>query len=406
MIEAENSIDLLIMMVGAVVVLAMLVKALFERLGVPSMVGYLLIGLALGALDRRFGFLTPAIVEGLAFMAQAGIVALLFRVGLESNPATLWRQLPRAGLGWIGSALPSGLLGYLTIRWLGYPLLPALFVGVALSATSVGVVVSVWSEARALDSDNGALLVDIAELDDLSGILLMAVLLSLAGALYNGDGASWTMIQGIGIELVAKLALLASLGFLFARYLEARLTGWFVRLEPEPAPMLLVAGCGFMVAAFAGWLGFSLAIGGFFAGLMFSRDPEWVTIDRAFTTLSDFFGPFFFVGIGLTIDFDFLGPAIGLGCLLLLVGAFGKIVGTSLAIATTTGWVGGLLIGVSMVPRAEIAMIIMQHGRNLGDWAVPDDLFGAIVFVALGSCLVTPLVMRQLLRKYSNDENR
>jgi len=161
--------------------------------------------------------------------------------------------------------------------------------------------------------------------------------------------------------------------------------------------MLLVAGFGFVVAAVVGWLGFSLAIGAFFAGLIFSRDPEWVTIDEAFSSLYDLFGPFFFVGIGLTVDLGIIGSALGLGALLLVAGALGKIGGTWLAVA---GSAAGLLIGISMVPRAEIAMIIMQHGRALGDWAVPEELFGAIVAMALGSCLVTPVVMRSLLRRY------
>jgi Kef-type K+ transport system membrane component KefB len=111
------------------------------------------------------------------------------------------------------------------------------------------------------------------------------------------------------------------------------------------------------------------------------------------------FTPFFFVGIGLHIDPAMLTPALGLGAPLLDVAVLGKIVGTSLPALFTTGGSSALLLGVSMVPRAEIAMVIMQRGLMLGDWAVPARVFAAMALVSAVTCMFTPFVVHTLLRK-------
>lgn len=152
-----------------------------------------------------------------------------------------------------------------------------------------------------------------------------------------------------------------------------------------------------MIAALAEALGFSLAVGALFAGLAFSRDPRRLRLDRAFETLFRFFVPFFFVGIGLAVPVGGMGAALGIGGLLLGVAVIGKVAGTALPLVAVTGGSGALLIGVSMVPRAEIALIVMERGRALGDWAVPPELYGAMVLVSLGACLLAPPVVRYLL---------
>ena len=90
------------------------------------------------------------------------------------------------------------------------------------------------------------------------------------------------------------------------------------------------------------------------------------------------------------------GRALGVGAVLLVVAVAGKVLG-GLAVVRAVGWTGGLLIGVSMVPRAEIAMIIMAEGRRLGAWAVPDELFSGMVVVSLGTSVLaavaTPLLL-------------
>ena len=129
-----------VFVIGAIIVSATLARPVLERFGLPDVVGYVVIGMALSAIDHKIGMVSHEIQAGLHVLAAAGVIILLFRVGLESNPAKLIDQLPNAGVTLIGSIVPSGLLGYLAARYLiGTDPLPALFAGVALTATSVGV---------------------------------------------------------------------------------------------------------------------------------------------------------------------------------------------------------------------------------------------------------------------------
>lgn len=393
---------LLLLLVGIVIALTTLVRSVLGRLSLPALVGYLSLGVLINALDRMWPFLTPEVEHGFRFLQDVGVVVLLFRIGLESNLPALVHQMRRASELWAGNiTLSAGLAFIATFVVLSYGLLPSLFVTAALTATSVGVSTAVWNEAGAIGTDTGALLIDVAELDDISAVIFMSVLFASVPSLHSELGGA--SLSAIGREvgfLILKFIGFCAGCFLFSKYVEAHLTSWFGKLDPDLGPMLLVVGLGFCIAVLAAWLGFSLAIGAMFAGLAFSRDPREKRIDRSFAALFGFFSPFFFIGIGLSVEMTGFGQALGLGAVLLAVAVAGKIVGTWLTAAATVGGTAGVLIGVSMVPRAEVAMIIMQHGRALGDWAVPPELFAAMVLVTLATCLFTPPVVHLLLRKH------
>lgn len=400
--ESMQAVSLIIMLVGAMVVAGIAIKALCVRLGVPALIGYFALGFALRVADARLGLLSPAALNAFEFLANAGVVVLLFRVGLESDLGKLIRQIPRATLIWAGNVVLSGVLGFVVaVHVVGLALIPSLFVATALTATSVAVSVAVWRDAGALRSDNGALLLDVAEMDDISAVVLMAMLLAVAPALASGDGAALASAVGATAGLLlAKLAGFGAFCVAFSRYAERRLTELFARLEHRPAPMLMVAGTGFIIAAIAGWLGFSLALGALFAGLVFSLDPRALNIDVSFGSLYEFFMPFFFIGIGLKVDPASLGAGAEIAAALLAVAVLGKVVGAGGPALVSTGWPGATLIGISMVPRAEIALVIMHQGHALGDWAVSDDVFGAMVIVSIATCVLAPLALKPLLQRW------
>jgi Kef-type K+ transport system membrane component KefB len=399
---ADNTIPLLILLVGLLVVLAILTKAGLERIRVPSLIGYLVLGFLLRVADLEWEFLSPGVREGFDFLAKIGLVTLLFRVGLESDLAGLVREFPRAALVWVGDVTLSGSLAYLAAsELLGLPLIPSLFVGVAFSATSVAVSITPWREANALRTHTGELVLDVAELDDISGITLMAMLFAVVPILKGGLEAS--LLPALGRS--AGLLLAEAVGFgalcvFFSRYIEQPMTSFFERIEPPPDPMLMVAGTGFIIAALARWMGFSLAIGALFAGLVFSRDPEAVKLDASFGTLDELFTPFFFIGVGLNVEPAALHSALGISGLLLAAAVAGKLLGAGTPGLLVRGWTGGSLIGVSMVPRAEIAMVIMEHGRSLGAWAVPPHVYAAAVVVSALTCILSPLALRFLLGRW------
>ncbi|MEE9139336.1 MAG: cation:proton antiporter [Alphaproteobacteria bacterium] len=398
------------LLVGIMIVLVMVVKPGLKRLRVPSLVGFMALGFLLRLADDEWGLLSEqehalAVFE---FLANLGIVVLLFRVGLESNLPGLIRQLPWASQVWIGNVVVSGLAGFAAAYFvLHLGLIPSLFVATALTATSVSVPVSVWQEVGALRSRNGEMLLDVAGLDDISAITLMALLLALAPAAMAGAQAGPTPGVGETVAwLLLKLAALAGVWVLFARYVERPLTAFFAKIEPAPDLMLLVVGTAIIMASGIVALGFSLPIGAFIAGLAFSRDPEAIKVDEWLSPIHDLFAPFFFIGIGLAVSMGALTGAAGLGAILLTAAVLGKLAGTSLPALPRAGAAGSVLLGISMIPRAEIALVVMHHGMLLGDQAVPPNLFNAMVMVSVATCLGASLVLYPLLRRWPQAEDR
>ena len=399
--EGETLQLFLVLLVGVTIILTIIIKASLEKIGIPALVGYLLFGMGMGLIDSRIDFLAPQVKEVYAFLGELGIISLLFRVGLESNLAGLLRQLPRASFLLLGDVLFSGLLTFVsTFYWLNLDLIPSIFITIALVATSVSISVSVWQSAKALDSPNGELLLDIAEMDDMVAIVLMSLLFAMI-PLFNGnvEARFLTIFVQTIVPFLLKVIIFGFFCLILFRYLERPMTRFFERIEPAPDPMLMVASSGFIIAALAGLVGFSAAVGAFFAGLAFSHDPNAVKFDASFGTLYNLFVPFFFIQIGLQIQTESLASSWILALVLLVVAFVSKVIGTGGLALITGGRSSALLLGVSMVPRAEITMVVMERGRQLGDWAVSPQIFTSMIVVSAITCITSPLLLRPLLQK-------
>ena len=396
-----GEIALLDLLVGAFIICAILVRSWLARIGVPSLVGFLVLGFLLRLANDNWMFISQHGLATIEFLASIGVFVLLFRIGLESDLHGLLSKLPRAAPIWIGNVVLSGCPAYLvSVYFLGLAHIPSLFIAIALTATSVAVSAEVWREASALNSPNGETFVDVAELDDLSGVALMALLIAVAPVLRAGDdGATLVAVTTASMVLVFKIAGFVALFYLVARFGQRHISRILERTG-EPDSILLVVGAGLLIAALVSIFGFSMAIGGFFAGVIFSRDPEAVKLDTSFLPLHALFAPCFFIAVGLKIDPGSLASAMGFGGVLLAVAVLGKIIGAGGPALMTTGSAGAALIGISMVPRAEIAMVIAQQGYDLGDWAMPASVYASLAMISVVTCLLSPLGMRWIIRNY------
>ncbi|PRQ02384.1 High-affinity Na(+)/H(+) antiporter NhaS3 [Enhygromyxa salina] len=386
-----------LLLVSGAILAATLISKVARRLRVPGAVGFLLVGLALRALDSQLDWVSDDSASLLALLGELGVAALLFRVGLESKLDKLLEQLPRASLVWAANVSVSGALGFAAAWSCGLGALPSTFVAVAFSATSIGLSVAVWQELGKLDTPLGALLVDVAELDDLSAIVLTSMLVLAAPAIHAGTVEPAALAEAIG-WIVLQLVGFGAACYLFSRYLEERLTRLFAHDEGDRSAsvVLFLVGTGLAVAAIAGALGLSVAIGALFAGLMFSRDPEAIRAEHSFEPIHALFVPFFFLDIGFGVDLEHIGSALGLGAVLLVPAVLGKVGGVMLPFVPREGWRVGVLMGVSMVPRAEIALVVARLGNRLGEWAVSDRLYGALVVVCAATAIFAPVVLQRM----------
>ena len=392
-----------VLLTGGLLLAALLIKAGLRALGLPALVGYLALGIAARAVAEAMGGVG---VEGhaiLSVLGTLGVIALLFRVGLESDLRGLLRQLRTASPIWLGDVAVCFAVGYGTARY-GLDLAPppSLAVATALTATSVGIPARVWQRMGLLRTPDGERFLDVAELDDLSGVVLMALLFALLPALRDGAAGDGALLVAAGRELGAVLLAMLGLGgacFLFSVLAERRFTAFFARFDRAIDPALPVAALGVIVAALAALAGFSVAIGAFFAGLVFSRDPDRVRIDASFGSIYELVVPFFFLGVGFHIAPEALRSGLATGAVLALAAVAGKLVGVGAPAWLTLGRGAALPLGLSMVPRAEIAMLVMERGRALGDGVVPEAVYAGVVVVSAVTCVGAPPLLERLLRR-------
>jgi Kef-type K+ transport system membrane component KefB len=398
--ELMDNLSLMVLVTGAILVLTMFMRQALSKTLVPPLVGYLLLGFALRLMQEHGGLLPQGHGALFAFLGKVGLVTLLFRVGLESKLSGLIEQFRSAGIISIVNIAGCATGGFLVSHHLlGLSWIPSLVVAVAFTATSVGVSIQVWEQCGALKTRQGNLLLDLAEFDDICAVVLMALLFTLLPALHDGTSHGHILMNaGITAGWFAiKFSAFVVFCVCFSKYLEPRVSKFLRSFEPDEGYMLSITGLGFIIASLAGLLGFSLAIGAFFAGLLFSRDPEAVKDEAPFLPIYDFFSPFFFINIGLEIDPAVLGVSVQLGLVLLAAAVILKVLTAGGPAWALRDLPTGALLGASMVPRAEITMVVMERGMRLGEWAVSEELFSAMVIVCAATCLLSPVVIHSML---------
>lgn len=389
----------LLITLGSLLILSPIVKNLMARIGLPAPVGYIILGLAISTLNQQWNFINDTFEYVFSVLAELGVVALLFRVGLRSHLKALVAKLPDASLIWLGDVLVNLVVGFALAHYLiGLPLETALVIATAFSATSVAVSVSVWDELNLLNSVKGTLLIDVAELDDLSGVLLLTVLLAIIPVLQTGDTGPLQPASATALFTLLKLVAFVVLCYLFSRYLEEDFTRFNRKLGGDGTSLVItILGTGLAISAFAGLLGFSLAIGALFAGLAFSRDPSVIRNEGRFTYFYEFFAPFFFINIGVQVDPAAFLIAADMGLLFFVAAAGAKLIGVATPALALLSRADALALGVSMIPRAEIALLVVYQCSQLGNDVVPPDVFAGIVIASILTSIAAPPLVRWLL---------
>ncbi len=398
--ESDPGSGLLLIALAAILVLGPSTKRFCHHIGIPAPVGFIVIGLVLGAVLRPLQGTSGMVFNGLfAVLAQLGVIALLFRVGLRSHTSVLLQKLPDASVIWVGNVLGSLVVGFVVARYgLAWSLETSLVVATAFSATSIAVSMAVWDELGLANSDAGAMLLDVAELDDLSAAVILAVLLGTLPALLGGDNGFWIQAGTSLVVVLIKLALFIVGCYLFAHFLEPGFTTFNRRMSDTPASLSIsILGAGLAIAAIAAFLNFSIAIGALFAGLAFSRDPNAVRTDGSFTYFYEFLTPFFFVHIGMQTDLFVMVNALHIGLVLFAAAALAKLVFTTAPALLSMGRRDAMNLGFSMIPRAEIALVVIYECRQIDERIVPSEVFAGMVFVSLATSILSPVILRWTL---------
>jgi Kef-type K+ transport system membrane component KefB len=329
-----------------------------------------------------------AVSNELYALAQLGSVVLLFVAGLETNMRTLLRFGVSSTVVAVGGVVLPFLLGAAgavavgIADRIGDP--HALFMGAILTATSVGITARVLGDMGKLDTPEGVTILGAAVIDDVLGILALALVIGLA----DGEGAS-----ALDLSLTAGKALgawlLLTAAFLAFASLISRLAAF---LKVEGAGLAIALSAGLIGAYLADLAGLALIIGAYSAGLALSQTHLKTHLEKEIRVVYNVFVPIFFVVTGMLVDLRVMAAALGVGLVLTGLAVVGKIVGSGGAALLTgfNGW-GAFRVGIGMLPRGEVALVIAGAGLTAG--IITQEVFAAAVFVAVGTTVLAPPIL-------------
>jgi Kef-type K+ transport system membrane component KefB len=363
---------------------AKLLSELFERCKQPGIVGEILAGALIG--PSVLGWIHPN--DTLKALSDLGVMFLLFGVGLEVKASELLKVGAKATLvATIGVIVPFFAGWGILLAW-GAPQVEAIFVGAAMVATSVGITASVLSSRGLLHEIASKIILAAAIIDDVLGLIVLAVVSAVARGRINFWEIALTATLATGFT-----ALMAVWG---TTALNRLLPHFQSRARADDAKFHIAIVLLFSLALLAQYTGVAAIVGAFLAGLALTdgADARVRTLTRG---VSELLVPFFLVGIGLNLDLRVFRSksVLALALLILAAAIVTKLVGCGLG-ALSLGWENVLKIGLGMVPRGEVGMVVAQIGLGLS--VISSEVYAVVVFMAVATTLVTPLLLKLAFR--------
>jgi Kef-type K+ transport system membrane component KefB len=371
---------------------AKLAGEVFERLRQPPVIGELLVGIALGS--HALGVIGDTEVHHV--FQELGAVVLLFMVGLDTRLPEVRAVGTRAlVVGSAGIVLPF-LLGASFVTATGHSGEESAFIGAAMVATSVGITARVLADLGVVGEVESRIILGAAVVDDVLGLLVLAVVTGLAG----GDLSP----LGIAVLAVEALGFVVVLGVMGVRVVNAAVPGIeAARIQRGPLSIALAVCLG--LAALADVVGLAAIIGAFLAGMAFAEvRPRWDLEDQV-EPVYQLLVPFFFVITGARVDLGALVDPDTLGAVAAITGlaVVGKLVGCGAA-AWGMPRRSAAIIGVGMVPRGEVGIIVASVG--LAEGVIGPDLYGVVVAMSILTTLGAPPFLKLLFAGREGGERR
>jgi Kef-type K+ transport system membrane component KefB len=352
-----------------------------ERVGVPPVVGEILAGILIG--PSLFGLVGSG-DEVLRTLGEIGVILLLLEVGMEMNLSELGR-VGRASLlvASVGVVAPM-VLGTGAMHLLGHDFNTSLFIGAALTATSVGITARVFGDLRALATTEARVVLGAAVADDVMGLVVLTVVVRLV------TEGSVSLLSILGIVGIALAFLLIS-GLVGTR-LAPPLFSAIERASRSTGTMIALAlAFTLAFAELASLARLAPIVGAFVAGLALGRSRQRERIGRELAPVGHLFIPVFFLQIGIDVDVSrFVNRAVLVtAAALVVVATLGKLLSPLGAIGTPGDrW----LIGIGMLPRGEVGLIFATIGLQSG--VLDPSLYAALLLVVLITTLATPQLLK------------
>jgi len=374
-----------------------------RKIGMPQVVGMLIAGILLGLLKYIPGqeIFTEETLEGLSFIAKIGVILIMFSAGIETDI----KQFKQTGVASVvitimGVVFPLALGFVVACAFNGgftsmtrQQALSNLFYGTILAATSVSITVAALKELGKLNSKVGTSIITAAILDDIIGVILLSLFISLK------DSANVAEV-GISVGLMAAFfAAAAAVGIPIMLLLK-----WMSKKYGHHRRIAIFsfAVCFFFAWAAERWFKVADITGAYIAGLMLSGISDRAYVDRKIETSNYLiFSPVFFANIGIQTSFDTIDARMAaFGLLIVLAGIVGKLVGCGLgAKICKFSFKDSLRVGLGMMVRAEVVLVCTQKGISAG--LVSEGIMPFILILIVITSLLTPIFLKL---SYRNDK--
>lgn len=362
---------------------AKLLAELFERMGQPGIVGEILAGVLIG--PSVLAWIRPN--EVLTALSELGVMFLLFRVGLEVKSSELMKVGPIASLvALLGVVVPFAL-GWGIMRWFGYPQVEAIFTGAAMVATSVGITAQVLAGKGLLHLVASKIILGAAVIDDILGLIVLAVVSSMARGTVNFIEIGTTAALAIGFTIIVAM---------WGTRTMARIIPAANKLRAGESQFNIAILLLFGLAVLAVDAGVAAIIGAFLAGMALAESVSHRVHDLVHG-VTELLVPFFLAGIGLGLDVSVFGSTqtLVLSLIILVAAVLSKLIGCGVG-AASLGWTEMVRIGSGMVPRGEVGMVVAQIGLGLG--VIEKSVYGVVVFMAVATTIVAPPMLKFAFR--------
>jgi Kef-type K+ transport system membrane component KefB len=371
-------------------VAAKIIAEVFERLRQPSVVGEILAGVIIG--PSVLGWVAPG--EIIDTLAEIGVIFLLFTVGLETKPAAIFRVGKRAVIVAVLGVITPFAAGWVLMRAWGGSGIESMFLGTAMVATSVGITARVLSGMGVLNVVTSRIILGAAVIDDILGLMILAVVSSLANGPLN-----YLSIVIMALLAIGFTAFVVLVGAPVVRRVAPRIENLKVSQALFVSALILCLG----ISVAATYIGVAAIVGAFLAGMAFAEVAEQrPTMHKEMSGVTEFLVPFFLVNIGMQLRLDvFRDPSvIGFAVLVTLIAVITKLVGCGLG-AWGLGWKRVGQVGMGMVPRGEVGIVVAQIG--IGMAVINNSLFGVVLMMAVATTLIAPPFLRLL---YASERKR
>ena len=353
-----------------------------KRLGWPSVLGQVLIGIILG--PSLLGLIKPDIF--LDEIGQIGVILLMFLAGLDTDMRQMKTLGGRSLLIAVGGVILPLAAGFGFTFMLRQNIQEAILVGIILTATSVSITAQTLLEMGKLKSPEGNAILGAAVIDDILGIVLLAVMVGM-GPNFN----IWT--------LLGKISLFFVMVFVFGKFVLPHLINAYHKFDIREGRVTLALGSCLLFAWLAEYFGVAAIIGAYLMGIFFGQTGiKRVVVERLEIVAYTIFVPVFFVNIGAVADLNHLrsGSFLFLAGIV-LVAILSKILGCmGGALLGKFSLKSSLIIGAGMIARGEVGLIISSLGLRKG--LIGQDIFAGAVLLVIVSTLITPVLLSLIFK--------